>query len=142
MEQNNFYGQNFNNGNQDMNQNFDVYPPQFEQDYQSAKKSDPVVAECANGAFGKALASLIMANFPIVSIVGIIMGAMALKGVKKTDELAAASGVEAGGKRTAAKIMGIIGTAYSSAMTAFYALYFGIYGAYACIMVSALISEM
>lgn len=144
MEQNNFYGQDFNNGTQDgnANNNFDVYPPQFEQNYQDEKKSDPVVEECANGAFTKALASVIMANFPITSIVSIIMGVLALKGVKKTDELAATYGVEAGGKRTAAKIMGLIGTIYSSVMTAFYALYFGIYGIYACTMLVAVMSEM
>lgn len=139
MEQNNFYGQDFNNGTQDGLPTYDFgnQPPVFEQEYKEEKTSDPVVEECANSAFVKALVSVIVVNF--VSLVGVILGVLALKGVKKTDELAAAYGVEAGGKRTAAKIMGMIGTIYGAVLTVFYSLYFGIYG---CILIMAFLSEM
>ncbi len=144
MEQNNFYGQDFDKESQESLPTYDFteQAPVYEQSYETESTSNPEVEASANGAFVKALISVIAANFPIASIVSIILGVLALKGVKKTDALAAAYGVEAGGKRTAAKIMGLIGTIYSSVMTAFYALYFGIYGIYACVIVRAMLSEM
>lgn len=121
---------------------FEGQAPVFEQEYTVENTSNPELEQCVNGAFGKALAAVIAANFPIASVVSIILGVMALKGVKKADALAEECGVSAGGKRTAAKIMGMIGTIYGGVMTGFYALYFLIYGAYGCIMIMALLSEM
>ena len=144
MEQNNFYGQDLNNGVEENNDvlptyDFSAEAPAFEQVYVEETAGNPEVEAGVNSAFGMALASVIMANFPLVSLVGVILGALALKGVKKVDNLAASYGVEAGGKRTAAKIMGMIGTIYGGVLTAFYGLYFGFYG---CMILVAILSEM
>ncbi|MBQ8038843.1 MAG: hypothetical protein IJ274_03060 [Lachnospiraceae bacterium] len=143
MDQNNFNEQGFDNASSEMREELPVFEfqpqtPVFEQEY-AQEASNPEVEECVNGAFGKALASVIMVNFPIVSLVSVILGALALKGVKKADELAAAYGVEAGGKRTAAKIMGMIGTIYGAVITCYYALIIGIYG---CAIIATLVSEL
>lgn len=82
------------------------------------------IESCANSAFGKALASVIIASLPIGSLIAIFLSSGALRLVKRANELAAYCGVSAGGKAVAAKIMGIIGKISSIVMTVFYVLYF------------------
>lgn len=85
---------------------------------------DPQIDVLAGSGFGKALAAVIMAWFPITSIISIILGAIGLKAVNKARALAENCGVSAGGKTVAGKIMGLIGLIGGIFMTAIYLLYF------------------
>lgn len=86
------------------------------------------IASLANSAFGKGLAAVIMASFPISCYVSIFLGASGMKSAKKASELARKNGLKAGGKNTAGRIMSIIGLAYgaymSLVMTALFVFYF------------------
>ena len=86
--------------------------------------AEALAKDCADSAFGKTLASVIMAWWPVTSVIAIILGALGLKNVNKADEIASNYGVSAGGKRLAAKIMGKIGLIGGIAMTAFWFIYF------------------
>ena len=102
-----------------------TFPPQPQYNY-SQPVQTPVVPElksCVESAFSKALASVIMAGFPIASILSIIFGSLALKNVKKAEDIANYYRVSSGGKKIAAKIMGKIGKITGIVMTCFYSLY-------------------
>ena len=85
--------------------------------------AEALAKDCADSAFGKTLASVIMAWWPVTSVIAIILGAIGLKNVNKAEEIAANYGVSAGGKKVAAKIMGKIGLIGGIVMTAFWFVY-------------------
>ena len=84
---------------------------------------DQMVAEMSNSAFNKALASAIMSNFPIASIIAIVQGNQALNQLKRIKELAEPYGIFAGGKYIAARVLALVGKFSGIAMTIFWALY-------------------
>ena len=134
MEQNNYNPQ----GTPQQREPLPTFPPQPQynsQPYDSYSNQPPVydrapqpvppeVTACVDSAFGKGLAAVIMASFPIVSILAIIFGSMALKLVNKANNIAAYYRVSAGGKNIAAKVLGKIGKILGIVMTCFYGLYF------------------
>ncbi|MBE5939891.1 MAG: hypothetical protein E7266_05780 [Lachnospiraceae bacterium] len=73
-----------------------------------------------DAAFSKALAAAIMSNFPIASIIAIFTGIKSLKIIEEADAYAAENGLKAGGKRIAAKILGMVGKIQGIVMTAIY----------------------
>lgn len=77
----------------------------------------------ADAAFGKCLASCIMAWFPIASIIAIVQGSRGLKLERRCDELCDEYGCFSG-KRIAARICGIIGKAGGITMTVAYVIIF------------------
>ena len=81
------------------------------------------VQELVDGAFGKGLASTIMAWFPITSIIAIFLAAASKKASKEALRLATALGIEAGGKNIAAKILNTVGLISGIVMTCFWGLY-------------------
>ena len=96
------------------------YPPV----YQQQPQTNPHVEESAGSAFGKSLAATIMSNFPICSIIAIVLANKGLKLAKQTDEMAAYYRVEAGGKNVAAKVLGKIGLICGIVMTVIWSIYF------------------
>lgn len=82
------------------------------------------VQELVDSAFGKGLASTIMAWFPVTSIIGIILAAGSKKASKEAVNLATNLGIEVGGKNIAAKVLNIVGMIGSIFFTAFYGVYF------------------
>lgn len=60
-------------------------------------------------AFSKALASAIMAEFPVASIISIFMSKQASKLVTKIDTITNQAGKNPGGKRIAAKVLSKVG---------------------------------
>ena len=93
-----------------------VYPP--------VMPADPEVDACVDSAFGKALASAIMCEFPIASIIAIVMGSTSLNLVEQAKFMAAQRGVKPSGKIVAATILGKIGKIAGIVMTVFWAIYF------------------
>ncbi len=89
--------------------------------------TDTQMKTLVEGTFGKALASVIMAQFPIASIIAIFTGRKASKMVAQIDELAAETGIAPGGKRTASKIMSLVGFISGIYYTAFYAMFGTLY---------------
>ena len=85
------------------------------------------IESLVKSAFGKGLASVIMAEFPILSIVSIFMGGTAVRQSEDASAMALRNGVSAGGKCVAAKVLGKIGKILGIVMTcvwAFYIVYF------------------
>ncbi len=101
------------------------YNPQPVSPYPAQPRPEdiPGLQQLVNSAFGKALASVIMAELPIASIIAIFMGSSANKLVAKAENLAAQYGTKAGGKKIAAKIMGKIGFFMGIGMTIFWGIY-------------------
>ena len=97
---------------------------------------DQMVAEMSKQAFNKALASAIMSNFPIASIIAIVQGNQALNQVKRIKELAEPYGIFAGGKYIAARVLALIGKFSGIAMTIFWALYLFLIIIYAAVFTS------
>ena len=89
-----------------------------------SNSAEALARECADSSFGNTLASVIMAWWPVTSIIAIILGSIGLKSVNRAEELEANYGVSAGGKKVAAKIMGKIGPIGGIVMTAFWFIYF------------------
>ena len=77
-----------------------------------------------DSAFGKALASVILSDIPLGSIIAIILAAVAKGGAKKAEGLASSYGLPAGGKVTAAKILSTIGLILGIVCTVAYAVSF------------------
>lgn len=82
------------------------------------------VAQMVNDAFGKCLAACIMAWFPVASIIAIVTGNTGLRMLEEAKAVAAQTGVDAGGKAIASKILGMIGKIGGIVCTALYGLYF------------------
>ncbi len=99
------------------------YAPTYTQPPVVVPSVDQMVAEMSNSAFNKALASAIMSNFPIASIIAIVQGNQALNQVKRIKELAEPYGIFAGGKYIAARVLALVGKFSGIAMTIFWALY-------------------
>lgn len=121
-----------------------VYPYQpqaaypYQQPQYSYRAEDvPGLKDLVSSAFSKGLAAVIMAEFPITSIISIFMGSKSKKLVREADQLAAQYGVKAPGKRTAAKILGNIGFGMGIGMTAFWVFYIF----YAVVIALAFIAE-
>jgi hypothetical protein len=81
------------------------------------------VKKLADSAFGKCLAAVILAWWPICSVIAIILGGIGLKAAKQATELAEANKIQAGGKNIAAKITGKIGLIGGIIMTVFWLFY-------------------
>ncbi len=81
------------------------------------------IQSLANSAFGKGLASVIMAEFPILCFIAIFLGGSAASRAKSASALALQNGVSAGGKCVAAKILGTIGMILGIIMSLFWVLY-------------------
>ncbi len=82
------------------------------------------VQELVDSAFGKGLASTIMAWFPVTSIIAIFIAAASKRASKEAVRLATALGIEVGGKNIAAKVLNTVGLALSIFWTAFWGFYF------------------
>lgn len=103
-----------------------AYPyqqPQYPYQPKPRAEDIPGLNQLVNSAFSKGLASTIMAELPIASIIAIIMGSKAKKLVNEADRLAAKYGIKAPGKRTAAKILGNVGFGLGIGMTVFWTIY-------------------
>lgn len=124
MDQNNFYQPPVEN-----------YAPTYTQP-PVVPSVDQMVAEMSDKAFGKALASAIMSNFPIASIIAIVQGNQALNQVKRIKELAEPYGIFGGGKYIAARVLALIGKFSGIAMTIFWALYLFLIIIYAVVFTS------
>ena len=72
---------------------------------------DPTVElkQAVDKAFSQALASVIMCEFPVASIISIFMGRKASKLVRDAEAMAEQTGANLGGKKIAAKILSKIG---------------------------------
>lgn len=92
--------------------------------------TDAQLHTLVDNAFSKSLGSVIMAQFPIASIIAIFSGKKASKMVAQIDELAAQTGKNPGGKRMAAKIMSLVGLISGIYYTAFYATFGTLYLSY------------
>ena len=102
---------------------FSVQQPAFVQDADPSSDCQREIDSLSGPAFGQALASVILAWYPIGSLIALILGSSALKKVRRANELAERYGVSAGGKIIAAKIMGKIGKISGIVLTIFYSLY-------------------
>lgn len=138
MDQNNTFEQNV-YGNPDSLPGFDPQsqqsqqPPQFMPQYAPQSpyaQQEPYpganahkIEAGADSAFGKSLASVIMAWFPICSFIAIFLAAAGLRCSSATSDLAARLGMSAGGKNVAARIMGTIGLISSIIMSVFWIFY-------------------
>lgn len=134
MDQNNTFEQNV-SGNPDSLPTFNPQsqqPPQFmpqppqtpygqQEPYPGANAH--TIEEGADSAFGKSLASVIMAWFPVCSFIAIFLAAAGLRRASATSDLAARLGMSAGGKNVAARIMGTIGLISSIIMSVFWIFY-------------------
>lgn len=76
-----------------------------------------------DAAFGKALASAIMCEFPIASIIAIIFGCKALSMMETAKAVAASMGIKPSGKLIAVNILGKIGKIAGIIMTIFWGIY-------------------
>ncbi|MBR4287241.1 MAG: hypothetical protein IKT55_06020 [Clostridia bacterium] len=109
--------------------------PQFEQPvYQQPAQPNilpPDIQQRIDGVFGKALASTIMSEFPIASIIAIFFGNNALKEIMELMDICRTMGMRLPGKLVAARILGIVGkisgivcTCIYAGLAVFYAFYF------------------
>ena len=87
------------------------------------EQAEAEVAKLAKSAFGKCLAAVILAWWPVASVIAIILGSIGLKAAKKATALAEANNISAGGKNIAAKITGKIGLIGGIVMTVFWLFY-------------------
>ena len=101
--------------------------PVYAAPVQPAPTVEQVVHDLADKAFVKALAAVIMATFPITSIIAIVMGSKALKLVNQARDIATPYGIFGGGKYMASRIMAMVGKYTGIAMTVFWGLYFLIF---------------
>lgn len=109
--------------------------PQFEQPvYQQPAQPNilpPDIQQRIDDVFGKALASTIMSEFPIASIIAIFFGNNALKEIMELMDICRTMGMRLPGKLVAARILGIVGkisgivcTCIYAGLAVFYAFYF------------------
>ena len=97
----------------------------------AAPERDPMIDVLAGQAFSKGLASVILSQFPIASIIGLILGSKGVKSANMARDLANAQGVKGGGKYMVGRILSTIGKFMSLFYTIFWALYgafFALYG--------------
>lgn len=85
------------------------------------------VAKMADQAFSTALASAIMAGFPVASIIAIFKGVKGLKLANAARDLAEENGMFAGGKNIAARVLAINGIASGAYATLIYAIFAAFY---------------
>ena len=86
--------------------------------------TDTQFQELVEKTFAQALASAIMSNFPVASIIAIFKGSKASKMIAQIDEITARTGKQPGGKRMAARILSKYGFISGIALSAFLAFYF------------------
>ena len=89
----------------------------------AAPERDPMIDTLAGEAFSKGLASVILSQFPIASIIGLVMGSKGLKSANMARDLANAQGVKGGGKYMVGRILSTVGKFMSLFYTIFWALY-------------------
>ncbi|MBQ5883458.1 MAG: hypothetical protein IIW72_02920 [Clostridia bacterium] len=87
-----------------------------------SKKTNPEVDAIAESAFSKSLIAVILAWFPICSIVSIFMGMSGLNLAKQANSMATDYGVRVSGKARTAKMLGTIGFAAGIIETITYVL--------------------
>ena len=78
-------------------------------DYITETSQSETIYDLLNSAFYKALASVIMSQFPIVSIFAIFIARKANSLLAQAEKQARCSGLSLGGKRIPTKIMGLVG---------------------------------
>lgn len=106
------------------------YNPNYNYNQQPQKlPAHPQVVSLANSAFAKGLAAAIMAEFPIVSIIAIILGFKAKSTSQQASNLAMQYNCEFPGKGVAGKILGLIGGIVGIVMTVIWVIYFVALGA-------------
>lgn len=106
--------------------NFEAVTASAPEPTPAAPERDPAIDILAGNAFGKGLAAVIMASFPVASIIAIFSGLKGLRYAKDANALAESQGVSVGGKGKAGRILSLIGAIYGGAMTAFWVLYLGL----------------
>ncbi len=131
MEQNYQYDQGNTYGNQQ--QYSHQYPAQTPGNQQWS--AEQIVAAYADEAFGKSLASAIMSQFPVASFFAIGFGHKGLKLVDQARAAAAYYGISAGGKATAAKVLGTIGKIAGIVYSVVWSLYAVIYAVYFLLLI-------
>lgn len=121
-----------NNNYQPQYQQAQYQQPQYQQPvYQQPNILPPDIQQRIDGVFGKALASTIMSEFPIASIIAIFFGNNALKEIMELMDICRTMGMRLPGKLVAARILGIVGkisgivcTCIYAGLAVFYAFYF------------------
>ncbi len=98
-------------------------PASAEPEAAAAPERDPMIDVFAGQAFSKGLASVILSQFPIASIIGLVMGSKGLKSANMARDLANAQGVKGGGKYMVGRILSTVGKFTSLFYTVFWALY-------------------
>ena len=98
--------------------------PVFTPTEDPSKKTNPEVDAIAESAFSKSLIAVILAWFPICSIVSIFMGMSGLNLAKQANSMATDYGVRVSSKARTAKILGTIGFAAGIITTVSYILSF------------------
>ena len=94
-------------------QNYYAQAPVFTATEEPQKKTTNLeVQECAESAFGKGIAAIILAWFPVASIFAIFFGISGQKKAKQAVKLAAQYDVSPGGKVKGAKILSLLGLAF------------------------------
>ena len=81
------------------------------------------VEQMAGSVFGKALASMILSQFPITSVIAIILGASANSALNEIKKVAEGYGIKGGGKYMASRVLSKIGLFSGIAMTVFWTIY-------------------
>lgn len=120
-----------------------VYQQQYYQNapYQQPTQAIPAPAEAtkqAKGAFGKALASLIIPPYPILSVVTWALGSSALNDVYDITEFCNSIGCGVPGILKAARILAKIGKGFGIAFTIIWSLIVVLYAfAFALILVTS-----
>ncbi len=74
---------------------------------------------------GFGIAAIILAWFPIGSILGIIFGAIAISKAKRFD----AAGYPTNGRRVTGKVLGVIALVFGIILTVYYTIYLFAFGA-------------
>ena len=89
---------------------FQEQPPVFVQDIE-APNQDAInkIQSNASSALGKAIASVIMSVFPILSLFAVFLGEDGVNYAEEAIRLARKSNIRVGGKAVVAKILGMIG---------------------------------
>lgn len=101
--------------------------PQYQQPnpYNTPRQAIPApapIASRARGVFGKALASLLIPPYPILSLICYILGSGALKDIEEIEEYCASIGCDTPGILKAARVLGKLGKGFGIAFTIIWSL--------------------
>ena len=108
--------------------------PMYQQPiYQQPTQPDilpPDIQQMVDSVFGKALASTIMSEIPVASIIAFFFGNNAFKTTNEIVEICVARGIRVPGKLKAARILSRIGKFAGLGFSIFWGCYFGFILAY------------